>query len=78
MAKYKTSVWRNPEGKYLIYKVRDTHTGHHVDIDYTDDIEEATTMHFLPGRWDRDGRHMPPDLQEVEVTITRTVEITDG
>ena len=43
-----STVWRNKDGKWLILRQRHTHTGHRIDVEHTDNIEEATPMSHLP------------------------------
>ena len=69
--KYNSTVWRNKETKkFLIYNERDTHTGNHIDIKYTYDIEEATIARYLKPMFATKN-----NLEPVSVIITKEVRV---
>lgn len=41
-------IWKNEKGEYLVYSERYTHTGRHIDVEYTTNIHEATPTYYLP------------------------------
>jgi co-chaperonin GroES (HSP10) len=67
-------AFKTKDGKWLVVRESHTHTGHHVNISYTDDINEASTGIILPMRL----RHKiaSGELVAVGVEVTRTVTET--
>ena len=62
-------AFKNEDGKWLVVKERHTHTGHHIVVSYSDDINDASAGIILPMRLRNVG------LIPVEVEVTRTVKI---
>lgn len=61
----KASVYKR-DGKYLLYRTQATHTGTHVETEWTEDLQEATVFYY------------PPSSRQVDLTgaVKIRVEVT--
>lgn len=72
MLDYTATVWRHKHTKeFLVFTGRTTHTGHHVNTQWTGDIERATLLAFPPP-------HLQTVVQPVKVRIHHKVTILES
>jgi len=46
--KYNSYVFKNEKGVYLAWKENTTHTGHHLHVKETENLDEASVARYLP------------------------------
>lgn len=69
-------IFINEDGKFLTLSERTTHTGHHIDIDFTQDLNRA----YVARQLDRKTLNQHPQLEQLhklpaEVETIRVVKI---
>jgi len=65
-------VYRKEDGTYLVYSENRTHTGDHIKISFTEDLQHASVLSCLPFRVRRD-TPLRESLERVEVVVHRQV-----
>lgn len=73
------SVYTNSKGEYLIVRERVTHTGHHLDTEFTTDINEATIIDIHGLTIPHKHRYMLEALtpHSAVSVVTRQVKLVD-
>lgn len=69
--RFKATAWRNQQGQWLQYSDRTTHTGVHITVSYTDNIDNASLLNYLPSALRRSPEGK--ELERIEVNVTHFV-----